>query len=516
MGSSVPTSASTSAWWRVLTQRRCGRCFVDLQTDVTVADVALAHREGYRSVEHVKRYTTLGMGTDQGKTGNVNGIELLAALAGEADPGGRHTTTFRPPYAPVRLGALAGHRPGEASAPVRVTPMHEWHESAGAVFMSAGLWRRAQVYPRAGESEADAVSREARNVREAVGITDVSPLGKFELHGRDVATFLERVYANGWRSLAVGRSRYGAMLRPDGVLFDDGTTSRLGDEHYFMTCTTGNAERVLHHLSRCLQVEWPGLDVRVTPVTEQWGAMAIAGPRARELLAALAPDFAIDREAFAHLSAREGHLGDCPVRVFRISFSGELGFEVYAPAGRMAELWQRAMRCGEPLGLMPYGTEAMMVLRIEKGFIVPGFEADGRTTLDDLGIGRMLKRDKACIGQAALHRPAFDASDRLQLVGILCSDPERTMPRGAQLIMPGEGAGRGAPDAVASPAIQGHLTSMAFSPTLNRWIALALVRGGRARSGERLVAAAPILGERADVVIVEPIFVDPKGERAHG
>jgi sarcosine oxidase subunit alpha len=479
-----------------------GPCFVDFQTDVTTADLDLAHRENFRSIEHVKRYTTLGMGTDQGRTGAATGIAHIAAISGQT-PGQIGVTTYRTPYTPVTLGALAGRHIGKAAAPTRVTPLHEWHKAAGAIFMLAGQWQRAQLFPYPGEEDQHAVNREARNVREAVGITDVSTLGKFELHGADVPEFLERLYVNGWRNLAVGRSRYGVMLRLDGMVLDDGTTSRLSDDTYFMTTTTGNAERIYAHMQRCLQLEWPELDVVVTPVTEQWGAFAIAGPRARALLDALRPDFSTGNAEFPYMSVREGKLSGIPVRAFRISFAGELGYEIYAPAGMLAALWTKALEVGAALGVMPYGTEAMMVLRIEKGFFVPGFEADGRTTLEDLGLGRMLSSKKACIGQAALRRKALSATGRLQMVGVVAVDPMQPLPRGAQLVAEG------------SKECQGHITSMAYSPVLGHWIGLGLLRAGRSRHGQVLTAMAPALGEQTEIRIVDPVFFDPEGKHSH-
>lgn len=498
------------------TRRNADRRFVDLQADVMTRDLELAYTEGYRSIEHIKRYTTFGMGTDQGKTGNVMGLMHVAAFSGRR-MGEIGTTTFRAPYAPVTLGTLAGRHVGRLAAPVRVTPLHDWHVQAGAVFMLAGLWQRAQIFVRPGESEQDAVNREARNVRDAVGITDVSPLGKLDLQGPDVATLLDRVYVNGWQTLAVGRSRYGVMLRTDGIVLDDGTTSRLADDRYFMTTTTGNAERIHGHLLRCLQVDWPELDVRITPVTEHWGAMAVAGPQARALLALLLPDFAIGNEAFPYMSVREGHLGAQPVRVFRISFAGELGYEIYTPADLLRGLWEEAVQVGGPLGLMPYGTEAMMVLRMEKGFFVPGFEADGRTTLADLGLGKMLSTKKNCIGRDALQREAFADPQRLQLVGVMSQDPEQALPRGAQLVASASvSTSASASDAPGETPSQGHLTSMAFSPNLDRWIGLALLAGGAGRIGEPLWAVSPMAGERVAVRIVSPVFVDAEGARTHG
>ncbi|MGE4337064.1 MAG: 2Fe-2S iron-sulfur cluster-binding protein [Pigmentiphaga sp.] len=507
----LPPAASRPSPVVPLPRRLRGKCFVDFQTDVTTDDIEIAAREGMVSIEHLKRYTALGMGTDQGKTSGIVGAAKLAAVI-DRPLKQVGTTTFRPPYIPVTLGALAGADAGQQAAPARTTPLYDWQARAGAVWMAAGQWWRAQVFPRPGETELEAVSREALNVRQAVGVTDVSTLGKFELFGPDVATLLERVYINGWQNLAAGRSRYGMMLRIDGAVFDDGTTTRLAEDHYFMTTTSGNAERVYQHLLRCLQIEWPELDVHVVPVTEQWGAFAIAGPRARVLLQGLEPDFAIDTKAFPYMSVQQGKLMGVDVRVFRISFSGELGYEVYAPARELERLWRSALECGDDLGVMPYGTEAMMVLRLEKGFVVPGFEADGRTTAADLGMGRMLSTRKEFIGSAALRvLAALPGQDRrLQLVGLEAETPDAMLPRGAQLIEPPvAGAVKG------EVALLGHITSMAYSPWLRRWIGLALLENGRARHGEILLASAPASGQQARVRIVEPVFVDPKGDRAN-
>jgi sarcosine oxidase subunit alpha len=486
--------------------RRAKR-FVDFQNDVTADDVALAVREGYRSIEHVKRYTTLGMGTDQGKTSNLNGI-AAAAAARHIAPDAVGTTSFRAPYTPVTLGAVAGHHVGSALDPLRVTPIDAWHAQAGAKFVNAALWRRAQLYKRAGETELDAVNREALAVRNAAGLVDVSTLGKIDIQGRDAAELLDRVYVNGWRTLAVGRSRYGVMLREDGFVLDDGTTSRLDEQRFFMTTTTANAGRILMHLEHLAQIVWPALDVKLTAVTDHWAALALAGPRARSVLEALQPDFPVDDAGLPYMAWREGRLAGLPARIFRISFSGERAYEIYTPADFGLALWQAALEAGRPHGLEPYGTEAMGVLRIEKGHFVPGPEADGRTTLDDLGLGRLMSKAKDCIGKAAAQRPALVAPGRKQLVGLLATDPAEAIPVGAQLVL----------DPARPPPnpMVGHVASLCYSPTLERWIALALVRAGRDRIGERLTATAPLLGRRTEVTIVPPVFVDPEGTRVRG
>ncbi|HEV8313637.1 MAG TPA: 2Fe-2S iron-sulfur cluster-binding protein, partial [Burkholderiaceae bacterium] len=362
--------------------------FVDLQNDVTVADIELAVREGYRSVEHLKRYTTLGMGTDQGKTSNLAGSAILADRLGKslAEIG---STTFRPPYTPVTLGALAGRERGAHAEPTRLTPMHAWHAAHGARFINAGLWVRPQLYPRAGESDEACIEREARHVRSHAGMVDVSTLGKIELQGADVAEFLNRVYINNWHTLAVGRARYGVMLREDGFVFDDGTTSRLAEQHYLMTTTTANAEAVLRHLEFLLQIVWAELRVRLASVTEQWAALALAGPNSRAVLQKVAD------VNLPFLGVSTCRVAGIPARVLRISYSGELAYEIHVPANRGQELWEALSN----LGIAPYGTEAMGVLRIEKGHIVVGAEADGRTTADDLGLGALVSQSKHFVGK---------------------------------------------------------------------------------------------------------------------
>ena len=377
--------------------------FVDLQTDVTVDDIELAAREGYTSVEHLKRYTTLGMGTDQGKTGNVVGIALLAEATGRTIPE-VGTTTFRPPYTPVTLGAFPGQECGAHVEPIRYSAMHDWHVENGARFVNAGLWKRPHSYPRAGESPEDAANREAKNVRTNVGVVDVSTLGKIELQGKDAAELLNRVYINRWDTLPLGRCRYGVMLRDDGLVLDDGTTSRLGATHFLMTTTTVNAVTVMQHLERLLQIDWPDLDVFVASVTEQWAAAALAGPKARDVLAQIT-DIDVSNAAFPFLAVRECNVraanGQIPARLFRMSYSGELAYEIHVPANHGRAMWDAVIAAGAPFGLMPYGTEAMSTLRIEKGHVVVGAEADGRTTADDLGMGELVSSGEVVHRQAA-------------------------------------------------------------------------------------------------------------------
>jgi len=488
--------------WLVPSDRK-GKRFVDIQDDVTAEDVGLAAREGYVSVEHLKRYTTLGMGTDQGKTANVNGLAIMAQLRGEPIPA-VGTTTFRPPYTPVTFGVLAGRETGKAFAAIRRTPMHDWHEEQGAVFVEAGLWLRPRYYPRQGEGMREAAAREAKHVREAVGLVDVTTLGKIDVQGPDAAEFLNRVYVNGWSTLAVGKARYGLMLREDGIVFDDGTTSRVAEHRYFMTTTTANAAKVLAHLEYYLQVVWPELRVQVASVTEEWAAMALAGPQSREVLAKLV-DIDVSNSGLPFMGARDCRICGVPGRVFRISFSGELAYEINVPADWGRAVWDDVMAAGREHGIIAYGTEAMGVLRIEKGHVA-GPEINGQTTPQDLGLGHLVSSRKDFIGRALLARPGLADPDRPRLVGLVPQDGGTRIRAGAQIVAAASGEG---------PAL-GHVTSAAFSPTLGHPIALALLSRGAERKGETLHAAFPLRGEVVPVVVTGSVFVDPDGKRLHG
>jgi sarcosine oxidase subunit alpha len=502
-------SGAQQPLWAVPAQARSAKRFVDLQNDVTVNDIALAAREGYHSIEHLKRYTTLGMGTDQGKTSNIVGLALLAEQLGLPIPQ-VGTTTFRPPYTPVTLGAFPGQETGAHVEPTRRSAMHEWHAAQGARFVNAGLWKRPHSYPRPGESEFDAASREAKNVRTQVGVVDVSTLGKIELQGRDVAEFLNRLYVNRWDTLAVGRCRYGVMLRDDGIVLDDGTTSRLAATHYLMTTTTVNAVKVMQQIEYLLQAEWPELEVYATSVTEQWAAAALSGPNARKVLAKLA-DIDVGDAAFPFLAVGECTLragaGGIPARLFRMSYSGELAYEIHVPADQGHAMWEAVIAAGGEFGIMAYGTEAMGTLRIEKGHVVIGPEADGRTTADDLGLGKLVSAVKWCVGKPLLNRPALTAPDRWQLVGLTTQDGA-AMPRSAKIVAD--------PDHALPNPMLGHVTSWCWSPNLAAWIALALVANGRARHGETLWAVSPLAGAKVRVKVGPPCFIDPEGERLRG
>jgi sarcosine oxidase subunit alpha len=480
-----------------------GKAFVDLQNDVTAADIALTLREGYRSVEHVKRYTTTGMGTDQGKTSNVNALGNVADIPGQriAELG---VTTFRPPFTPVPFGAIVGRNCRALFEPVRRTPMQAWHESRGAVFEDVGQWRRPWYYPRPGEDMHAAVAREVEAARSQVAILDASTLGKIDLQGRDAALLLNRVYTNAWSKLALGRCRYGLMLGEDGMVFDDGVTARLGEHHYLMSTTSGGAARVLAWLEEWLQTEWPELQVYCTSVTEQWATVSLSGPDCRKLVAEIAPDIDLDPERFPHMSVRAGDVLGVPARVFRISFTGELGYEIQVPASYGLPLWEACMTAGRKYGITPYGTEAMHVLRAEKGYIITGQETDGTVTPEDLGMAWIVAQQTPdFIGKRSLARTDMREPGRKQLVGLLPDDPKTVLDEGAQIV---------ADPAEAIPmTMVGHVTSSYASPNLGRSFALALVEGGRERQAQKLYVAMP--DRTLTVTVTEPVFIDPEGER---
>ena len=477
------------------------KAFVDFQNDVVATDLSLAVREGYGHVEMAKRYTTTGMATDQGKTGNVNAVGLLAQARG-LSCAAVGTTTFRPFYTPVSFGALAGAFRGEDFEPRRRSPLYEWAMSLGASFVQSGLWDRAAWFPREGETHwRESVDREVRAVRHAVGLTDVSTLGKIELFGADSTEFLNRIYCNKFAKLPVGKARYGLMLREDGFILDDGTTSRLDEQHYLITTTTGAAGEVLTHLEWCHQVLWPELDLCFAAVSDQWAQMAVAGPKSRDVLQAIITE-SISDEAMPFLAAREVTLKDGSIaRLFRISFSGELGFELAVPANKGAAVARWLMAVGETVGITAYGTEAMAVMRIEKGFVTHA-EIDGRVTPADLGMGRLAASDKTYIGQALLQRDGLNAPDRGQLVGLRPVDQQSALQAGAHLY--------GQPEANAHSAqrvSEGHVTSACFSPTVGSPIALALLSGGRERIGQTIEVRDGLRGNTATAQICQADFL---------
>ncbi len=479
-----------------------GKAFVDFQSDVTAADLHLAAREGYRSIEHVKRYTTTGMGTDQGRTSNINALGIVAQALDVPVPEVGHTT-FRPPFAPVTFGAIAGRRIGPLLEPVRRTPMHGWHQANSAVFELVGQWHRPYYTPQNGENMQQAVDREVRAARTSLGIMDATTLGKIDIQGPDAAEFLNRIYINGWKSLKVGSCRYGLMLGEDGMVFDDGVTARLNNEHFHMTTTTGGAAHVLDWLENWSQTEWPELHVYCTSTTEQWAVAAICGPNARALLHELSPDWDLSPEAFPHMTWQDGSVDGIAARVFRIGFTGELSFEINVPAGHGMALWNALITAGEKYGITPFGTEAMHVLRAEVGFIMVGQETDGTVTPHDLGLGRMVSSKKDFLGKRSLFRGDTRRPDRPQLVGLLPQNKTLRLPEGAQLIETS--------DPTPPQRAQGHVTSSYNSPNLGRTFALALLNRGHERHGETIHAAFD--GSTVPVAVTAPRFLDP-GNRA--
>jgi len=484
------------------------KAFVDLQHDVTGDDIALAAREGFRSVELLKRYTTLGMATDQGKTSNLNGHAILAALTERAIPE-VGTTTFRPPYTPVAIGAFAGHHRGKDFKPTRLTAGHAWARERSDVFVEAGQWLRAQWFALPGENGwLETVSREVKTVRSSVGVCDVSTLGKIDIQGSDSALLLDRVYINLFSTLGIGRVRYGLMLREDGFVMDDGTTARLGADHYVMSTTTANAAKVMQHLEHSRQVLWPDTDVQIVSVTEQWAQYAIAGPDSRRLLERLlGADTDISNSAFPYLACAQFSWRGISVRLFRISFSGEMAFELAVPARYGDAVIRAIMAAGAPFGVIPYGTEALGVMRIEKGHVA-GNELNGTTTAADLGLGRMMSKKKDYIGRILAARPGLADPNRPALVGIRPVDRSARLHAGAHLLASGADA--------TLENDQGYVTSVAFSPMLGSWIGLGLLARGPERLGERIRAHSPVRGGDTQVEVVSPVFFDPEGARLHG
>ena len=493
--------------WRVKGGK--GKAFVDLQNDVTVKDIELAEREGYGAIEHLKRYTTLGMATDQGKTANVTGLAILAEIAGRTIPE-IGTTIFRPPYTAVTFGAFAGHHRGQHFRPARLPPSHAWAAEQGAVFVEAGLWRRAQYFPKAGDKDMDAsIAREAETVRRAVGVCDVSTLGKIDIQGADAAAFLDRVYVNKLSSLAVGKARYGLMLREDGFVLDDGTVARLGPQHFITTTTTANAAKVMQHLEFCRQVLWPKLDVELVSVTEQWAQYSIAGPRSRDVLRKLVDAaFDIGDAALPRMGAAELTVcGGVQARLFRVSFSGERAYELAVPARYGDAAIRALMQAGAEFGITAYGTEALNVMRIEKGH-AGGPEVNGQTTARDLGLGTMMSKDKDYIGRVLAERPALTRPDRPILAGVKPVDPVARLSAGSHFIPVG------APARVEHD--EGHLTSVAWSPSLGHDVGIGFLASGRERIGQRIRAVDLLRGHDVECEIVSPVFIDPEGDHTRG
>jgi sarcosine oxidase subunit alpha len=465
-----------------------GKAFVDLQNDVTTADLAIATQEGFRAIEHVKRYTTAGMATDQGKTSNVNTLAIVAGMLDQPVQAVGHTT-YRPPYTPVTFGTLAGAARGALLDPLRQTPLHEWAVQYGATFEDAGTWRRVRCFPRQGETVPQAVARECRAVRNAVGMLDASTLGKIEVVGPDAGLFLDRLYTGNFSRLSPGRCRYGVLLGEDGFVRDDGVIARIGHGRYHVTTTTGGAAFVMHHMEDYLQTEFPELRVWLTSTTEHWAVIAVQGPRAADVLGPITQGIAL--ATMPAMAVREGKVAGIPARVFSVSFTGERGFEVNVPAAHAHSVWDALLAAG----VTPYGTEAMHVLRAEQGFILVGQETDGTVTPDDLGLGWTIARDRSdFVGKRSLAREDPQRADRKQLVGLLTTDPSVVLEEGAQIVA--------ATDTTVS---LGHVTSSYRSETLGRSIALALVAAGRTRIGSRLSVAMP--HRPVAVEVTEPRFL---------
>ncbi len=493
-----------SPLWHV---KSAGKAFVDFQNDVTAKDVLLSAQEGYRHIELTKRYTTLGMATDQGKLSNINGVALLASATGKsiAEIG---TTTYRPFYSPVSFGVIAGPFSGHHFQPVRQTPLHDWASENGAVFVETGLWMRSSWFPLPHEKDwLESVTREVTATREGVGLCDVSTLGKIDIQGPDAAELLNRLYCNGWSTLEVGKARYGLMLREDGIVFDDGTTSRLSDTHFFMTTTTANAARVMSHIEFCHQALWPDLDVQYVSVTEQWAQMAVAGPKARATLQKIVDDVVLDDQSFPYMAAKEVRiLGGLPARLFRISFSGEHAYELSVPADYGNFAARTLMHEGKEFGITPYGVEALSVMRIEKGHVAGG-ELNGTTTAADLGLGRMMSTKKDYIGRMMAAREGLTRTDREAVVGIRPARRDDRLRAGAHLLT------RGDQPSMAND--QGYITSVAYSPMLGQWIGLALCRRGRDRHGETVTVFDDLRGFRMDAVLCDPVHYDPENRKLH-
>jgi len=490
-------------WCMPLPKNKHYKRFVDFQNDVAVSDIELAVREGFKSIEHVKRYTTLGMATDQGKTSNLNGLQLVSDIEKKIIPEVGHTT-FRPPYTPITIGAIVGREVGKHYRPTRKSPIHEWHEKNNAVFVDAGLWLRPRYYKKGNENLLEASTREARNVRKNVGVCDVTSLGKIDIKGADSAEFLNRVYTNAWMKLPIGKGRYGVMLREDGIVFDDGTTTRISENHFHMTTTTAQAANVLSHLEYYLQVVWPELDVNVVSTTEQWAGAALAGPNSRKLLGKLFKNIDVSNEGIQFMGYKESDLFGVPARIFRISFSGELAYEINVESDYGIFMWKKIIELGKEMNIEPYGTEALSTLRIEMGHVA-GSEIDGRVISSDLSLEGMLSKKKDFIGKRSLFREAFVNPNREKIVGVIPIDKKTMIPEGSHLVNDGNAN-------LPNPKL-GHVSASCWSVEYNNPFSLAILQDGKNKIGEKLYAVSPLKNKNIPVEIISSHYVDPKGER---
>ena len=478
------------------------KSFVDYQNDATAKDIKLALREGFRSIEHVKRYTTTGMGTDQGKLGNMHALGIISETAG-TKMGEHGTTTFRPPYTPLTFGTIVGRNVGEYFDIFRKTPMHEWHLKNKAEFENVGQWKRAWYYPKNNENMFEAVQRESKAARESAGILDASTLGKIDIQGTDASEFLNRVYTNAWSKLAVGKCRYGLMLNEDGMVYDDGVTTRLGENHYIMTTTTGGAANVLGKLEDYLQTEWPELDVYLTSVTDHFATISVCGPNSKKIISNVIPDLDLSDENFPHMSFKNTKIGKINCRVMRISFTGEHSYEINIQANYANSVWEKCMDVGKDFNITPYGTETMHLLRAEKGFIIVGQDTDATMTPIDLQMDWIVSKKKYdFIGKRSLYRSDTIKDDRKQLVGLLTDNPNEILEEGAQIVA----------DVNKSPIeMLGHVTSSYYSPNLKKSIALGVVRGGKNMMGKKLII--PMENKTINVTVADPVFLDKENKR---
>jgi sarcosine oxidase subunit alpha len=476
--------------------------FVDYQNDATAKDIKLALREGFRSIEHVKRYTTTGMGTDQGKLGNMHALGIIAETAG-VKMGELGTTTFRPPYTPLSFGTIVGRNVGEYFDIFRKTPMHEWHKENNAEFENVGQWKRAWYYPKNGEDMHQAVQRESKAARESAGILDASTLGKIDIQGTDASEFLNRVYTNAWSKLGIGKCRYGLMLNEDGMVYDDGVTTRLDENHYIMTTTTGGAANVMGKLEDYLQTEWPELDVYLTSVTDHYATVSVCGPNSKKIVSKVLPDLDLSDESFPHMSFKNSKIGNVKCRVMRISFTGEHSYEINIQANFGRSVWEKCMEAGKEFNITPYGTETMHLLRAEKGFIIVGQDTDATMTPIDLQMDWIVSKKKYdFIGKRSLYRSDTIREDRKQLVGLLTEDPKIVLEEGAQIVE----------DTNKKPIeMLGHVTSSYYSPNLSKSIALGVVRGGKNMMGKKLFI--PMENKIITVTVADPVFLDKENKR---
>ena len=490
--------------WLLPSDKAIGKTksFVDYQNDATAKDIKLALREGFRSIEHVKRYTTTGMGTDQGKLGNMHALGIISETS-NSKMGELGTTTFRPPYTPLTFGTIVGRNVGEYFDVFRKTPINDWHVQNKAKFENVGQWKRAWYYPKDNESMHDAVQRESKAARDSAGILDASTLGKIDIQGTDASEFLNRVYTNAWSKLAIGKCRYGLMLNEDGMVYDDGVTTRLDENHYIMTTTTGGAATVLGKLEDYLQTEWPELDVYLTSVTDHYATISVCGPNSKKIVSKVIPDLDLSDENFPHMSFKNTKIDKIKCRVMRISFTGEHSYEINIQANYGKSVWEKCMEVGKEFNITPYGTETMHLLRAEKGFIIVGQDTDATVTPIDLQMDWIVSKKKYdFIGKRSLYRSDTIRDDRKQLVGLLTENPEEILEEGAQIVA----------DINTSPVeMLGHVTSSYYSPNLNKSIALGVVKGGKKMMGQRLIV--PMENKKINVIVADPVFLDKENKR---